>query len=276
MGSDTPAGKAQGLVVDSLWEHSAGTYLIDLAGLLVLGVVSLVVTALLLRRLDPQRPSRRPVRRPSTTRVSSWLPQSWRPQSAQPQSSRPQRGYRNRRDHKRRDRKRAPQSARPQASLPQSSRPQSSAHRNRGDRRSWRPRSWRSWLSIVLVATAVLVVGDRAAAAIAGYQIRDRVEAELAAQEVEYGGLAVDVAGVPFLAQVATGTLDKISDLDDRPAPFRRRHWRGGGGHDRLGGRRRHRGAVQRQRPLARRAHGDGAAGRRDRLHQRTRRSTTW
>ena len=264
MGSDTPAGQAQGLVVDSLWEHSGGTYLIDLAGLLVLGIVSLVVTALLLRRLDPQRPSRRPVRRPSTTGVSSWLPQSRQPQSGPPQSARPQ-------------------SSLPQPSRPQSSRPQSGTSAHRGSRnrvpqrlpqsgrpqsgqpRSWRPRSWRLWLSIALIATAVLVVGDRAAAALAGYQIRDRVEAELAAQEVEYGGLAVDVEGVPFLVQVATGTLDKIriSMTDLRPPTAR-----GSGGHDRLGGRRRHRGAVRPQRPLARRAHGDGAAGRRDRLHQ--------
>jgi hypothetical protein len=56
MGSDTEAGKAQGLVVDALWEHRGRAYVIDLAGLLVLGVVCLVVTALLLRRLDPQRP----------------------------------------------------------------------------------------------------------------------------------------------------------------------------------------------------------------------------
>jgi hypothetical protein len=56
----------------------------------------------------------------------------------------------------------------------------------------------------------VLVIGDRAAAAIAGYEIRDRVETELAAHNVEYRGLAVDVDDVPFLVQVATGTLNKI------------------------------------------------------------------
>ena len=142
MGSDTPAGKAQGLVVDSLWEHSAGTYLIDLAGLLVLGVVSLVVTALLLRRLDPQRPSRRPVGRPSTTRVSSWLPQSWLPQASQPQSSPPQSApLAIRRHRKRRDRKRPLQAA--TASVPTSAncrrrdrnrRDRNRRDRNRGDR----------------------------------------------------------------------------------------------------------------------------------------------
>jgi len=201
MGSDTPAGKAQGLVVDSLWEHSAGTYLIDLAGLLALGVVSLVVTALLLRRLDPQRPSRRPVL-PSTTRVPSWLPPSSRvPQKPAPQSS-------------------VPQSSVPQSSVPQSWRPLSSRLQSSRVPRSSRPQSWRSWLLIALLATAVLVVGDRAAAAFTNYQIRDRVEAELAARDVEYGGLAVDVAGVPFLVQLATATLDEIeiSMTDLRPS----------------------------------------------------------
>jgi hypothetical protein len=66
-------------------------------------------------------------------------------------------------------------------------------------------------LLIVLAAMAVLVVSDRAAAAFTDAQIRDRVESELAAHQVEYGTLAVDVAGVPFLTQAATGTLDKIS-----------------------------------------------------------------
>lgn len=64
---------------------------------------------------------------------------------------------------------------------------------------------------IGLVAATVLIGGDRAAAAIAGYQIRDRVKTELEAHQVEYGSLAVDVADVPFLVQVVTGTLDKIS-----------------------------------------------------------------
>jgi hypothetical protein len=72
-------------------------------------------------------------------------------------------------------------------------------------------RSWRSWLTIALVTTAVLIVGDRAAAAFTNDQIQDRVETELAAQKVEYGSLAVDVSGVPFLVQAFTGTLDKIS-----------------------------------------------------------------
>ena len=81
-------------------------------------------------------------------------------------------------------------------------------------------RSWRSWLSIALITTAVLVVGDRTAAAFTSDQIRDRVEAELSAQQVEYGSLAADVDGVPFLAQAATGTLNKIriSMTDLRPS----------------------------------------------------------
>jgi hypothetical protein len=75
----------------------------------------------------------------------------------------------------------------------------------------WQVRSWQSWLVIGLVAVGGLVVGDRVAAAFTNYQISDRVETELASRDVEYGDLAVDVAGVPFLTQAATGTLDKIT-----------------------------------------------------------------
>ena len=203
MGSDTPAGKAQGLVVDSLWEHSAGTYLIDLAGLLVLGVVSLVVTALLLRRLDPQRPSRRP----ATTGVSSWLPPSWLPQSGQPQVGTTAAAgalgtaadnlspYQRNRDHRR--------SVPPKA----------------GPSRSWRPRSWRSWLVIALVASALLIGGDRAAAAIAGYQIRDRVAGRVdgARGRVRQPGGRRGGRAVPAPGGHRHPGQDQ--DLDDRPAP---------------------------------------------------------
>jgi hypothetical protein len=75
----------------------------------------------------------------------------------------------------------------------------------------WQLRSWRSWLAIGLITAAGLVVADRSAAAFTSEQIGDRVESELAAQKVEHGSLAVDVAGVPFLVQAATGTLDKIT-----------------------------------------------------------------
>jgi hypothetical protein len=81
MGSDTTAGKAQSLVVDSLWKHSGSTYLLDLVGLLVLGLVSLVVTALLLRRLDPRRPNRRPSKTIRIFELGSRLPRSWLPRS---------------------------------------------------------------------------------------------------------------------------------------------------------------------------------------------------
>ena len=63
----------------------------------------------------------------------------------------------------------------------------------------------------MLITASTLVVGDRAAAAFTSEQIHDRVAAELAARDVEYGRLSVDVAGVPFLSQAFTGTLDKIS-----------------------------------------------------------------
>jgi ABC transport system ATP-binding/permease protein len=216
IGSDTPAGEAQGLVVDPLWEHNASTYLIDLVGLIVLGVVSLVVTGLLLRRLDPQRPSRRPVGLPSTTRVPAWLTQSSREQSSVPQSSRPQASV----PHSSRSQSSRAHSSVPQPPAQQPPALQPPASRSSG-RRSWRPRSWRAWLAIVAGAAAVLVIADRAAAAGAGYEIRDRVETELATRDVEHGGLDVDVAGVPFLTQVATGALDeiKISMTDLRPSP---------------------------------------------------------
>ena len=73
---------------------------------------------------------------------------------------------------------------------------------------------------VVLVPAVMLVDGDRAAAAIAGYKIRDQVKTELAARQVEYGGLKVDVADLPFLVQVVTRTLDeiKISITDLRPS----------------------------------------------------------
>ncbi|OHV34817.1 MULTISPECIES: FHA domain-containing protein [Pseudofrankia] len=41
--------------VDPLWKHTASTYVGDLVGLLIIGFVALIVTALLLRRLDPRR-----------------------------------------------------------------------------------------------------------------------------------------------------------------------------------------------------------------------------
>ena len=43
-----------GSVADPLWQHSATTYLTDVGGCLGVGVVAVVVTALLLRRLDPK------------------------------------------------------------------------------------------------------------------------------------------------------------------------------------------------------------------------------
>jgi hypothetical protein len=65
-------------------------------------------------------------------------------------------------------------------------------------------------LATVLFAMAGLFIVDRAAAAFTSDQIRDRVAADLAAHEVEYGSLAVGVAGTPFLAQAVTGTLEEI------------------------------------------------------------------
>jgi hypothetical protein len=77
---------------------------------------------------------------------------------------------------------------------------------------AWQPRSWQTWFSIALIAPAVLLfIGDRAAAAFTGDQIRDRVAAELSAQDVSYGSLTVDVADWPFLTQAVSRNLNEIT-----------------------------------------------------------------
>lgn len=191
-GADTPNGQANGLRVDPLWEHSGWTYILDIAALVVLGFVALVVTALLLRRLDPQQPGNRPAAAMVTSRLSelrSWQSQRWQPQSGQQQPGQP----------------RSWRSWLSQAWM-------------------WPPRTWQSRLSIVLaavlVATLTLFIGDRAVAAATSDHIRDRVADELGAQEVEYGSLAVNVVGTPFLTQAVTGSLDeiRISMTDLRPS----------------------------------------------------------
>ncbi len=194
MGSDTPAGQAQGLVVDALWKHSAGAYLTNLAGLVTLGIIALIVTALLLRRLDPQRRNRPPAPTTGAPALPAWLPQSWQAPSWLSPSA-------------------LPQSWKPQSWKPQSWQPLTWHPRTWLPRlESWEPRSWLPWLAVALVAPAMaLFLGDRAAAAIAGANIRDRVEAELAAYEVEHGSVTVDVAGTPFLTQALTRTLDEIT-----------------------------------------------------------------
>ena len=48
------AGSNPGVTADPLWRHAAATYLTDLGGLTACGLAGLLVTGLLLRRLDPR------------------------------------------------------------------------------------------------------------------------------------------------------------------------------------------------------------------------------
>jgi hypothetical protein len=79
-----------------------------------------------------------------------------------------------------------------------------------------RPGRWQSVLGILLILAVVLVVADRAAAAVAADQLKTRVAGELAAREVSYSSLDVAVAGTPFLTQVAQSRFESISiDMTD-------------------------------------------------------------
>ena len=81
--------------------------------------------------------------------------------------------------------------------------------------RGW-PARWQAALGLLLIAAVVLVVADRAAAAVAASQLRSRVAQELQARQVGYASLDVTVAGVPFLTQVAQGRYESISiDMTD-------------------------------------------------------------
>jgi hypothetical protein len=71
-------------------------------------------------------------------------------------------------------------------------------------------------LGIFLILAVVLVVADRAAAAVAADQLESRVAGELAARQVSYSTLDVGVSGTPFLTQVAQSRYESISiDLTD-------------------------------------------------------------
>jgi hypothetical protein len=71
-------------------------------------------------------------------------------------------------------------------------------------------------LGIVLALVVVLVVADRAAAAVAGSQLRSRVAQELQARQVGYASLDVTVGGVPFVTQVVRGRYESIRiDMTD-------------------------------------------------------------
>lgn len=75
---------------------------------------------------------------------------------------------------------------------------------------------WPAVLGIVLALVVVLVVADRAAAAVAGSQLRSRVAQELQARQVGYASLDVTVGGVPFVTQVVRGRYESIRiDMTD-------------------------------------------------------------
>lgn len=79
-----------------------------------------------------------------------------------------------------------------------------------------RPGRWQTVLGLVLILAVVLVVADRAAAAVAANQLRSRVATELAAREVSYATLDVAITGTPFLTQVVEGRYEAIRiDLTD-------------------------------------------------------------
>jgi len=70
--------------------------------------------------------------------------------------------------------------------------------------------------TFLLVIAAILVIGDRVAAKLAADQIETRVVAELSDRGIAAESTRVDVAGFPFLTQVADGRYDKITvDMDN-------------------------------------------------------------
>jgi hypothetical protein len=79
-------------------------------------------------------------------------------------------------------------------------------------RRPTRRRSrWPLIVGILLVLLVLLAVGDRVASAMAAGELRSRIAEELAVRDVSYASLDVDVAGTPFLTQVAQGRYEEIS-----------------------------------------------------------------
>jgi hypothetical protein len=65
-------------------------------------------------------------------------------------------------------------------------------------------------LGFLLILAVVLVVADRAAAAVAAGQLKSRVASELAARQVSYSSLDVTINGTPFLTQVAQSRYEAI------------------------------------------------------------------
>lgn len=74
-----------------------------------------------------------------------------------------------------------------------------------------RPARWQAWVGLLLFLAVALVVADRAAAAVAADQLRDRVANELAARQVGYDSLDVAIDGTPFLTQVAESRYESIN-----------------------------------------------------------------
>jgi cell division protein FtsL len=74
-----------------------------------------------------------------------------------------------------------------------------------------RRRRWPTLLVVLLVLAAVLVAADRFGARAASDELRQRVSSELTARQVSYSSLEVEVAGLPFLTQVARSEFERIT-----------------------------------------------------------------
>jgi hypothetical protein len=78
-------------------------------------------------------------------------------------------------------------------------------------RRSWTARLISVLVVLVIVLGGLLLIADRAGAALAERTIGDQVKKEVAARGVTSSEPDVTVGGFPFLTQVARGRYDKIT-----------------------------------------------------------------
>ncbi|GAA1771750.1 DUF2993 domain-containing protein [Luedemannella helvata] len=71
-------------------------------------------------------------------------------------------------------------------------------------------------LVVLLVLVGLVVAADRVGAGIAENRLVSVVETELDKQEITAAGTDVDIAGFPFLTQVASGRYDRITIVVDQ------------------------------------------------------------